>query len=87
MCPTSIDFRLPTTRLSTAFDGPHLTSDGGLCWLSEADSALVLCAALAQHVPECRRLAGRHSLETLVCQRVFQIACGFEDQKQTECPA
>lgn len=82
--PQSIDFHLPTTRLSTAFDGPHLTSDGGLCWLSEADSALGLCAALAQHVPEWRRRAGRHSLETLVRQRVFQIACGYEDQNDAD---
>jgi hypothetical protein len=63
-----------------SFDGPHLTSDGGLCWLSEADTALSLCAALAQHIPEWRHGPVRHSLETLVRQRVFQIACGYEDQ-------
>jgi Transposase DDE domain group 1 len=79
----SIDFRLPTTRLSTAFDGPHLTSDGGLCWLSEADSALGLCATLAQHIPEWRRGSVRHALETLVRQRVFQIACGDQDDADT----
>jgi len=76
----SIDFHLPTSSLTTTFDGPQLTSDGGLCWLSEADTALGLCAALARHVPEWRRRVGRHSLETLVRQRVFQIACGYEDQ-------
>ena len=78
--PQSIAFRLPSTRLDTSFDGPQLTSDGGLCWLSEADAVLGICAALAAHIPEWRRRPGRHTLETLVRQRVFQIACGYEDQ-------
>src|SRR5919199_1167215 len=76
----SIGFALPPSPLQASFDGPQLTSDGGLCWLSEADSALGLCAALAQHIPEWRHGSVRHSLETLVRQRVFQIACGYEDQ-------
>lgn len=76
----SIDFSLPTSAVTASFDGPQLTSDGGLCWLSEADTALGLCAALAAQVPEWRRGPVRHSLETLVRQRVFQIACGYEDQ-------
>jgi hypothetical protein len=80
----SIAFRLPTSRLDAAFDGPQLTSDGGLCWLAEADSALGLCAALAAHIPEWRRGSVRHSLETLVRQRVFQIACGYEDQDDAD---
>jgi hypothetical protein len=77
-------FSLPTSPLAVSFDGPQLTSDGGLCWLSEADTALGLCAALAQHIPEWRRGSVRHSLETLVRQRVFQIACGYEDQDDAD---
>jgi hypothetical protein len=76
----SIGFALPPSPLQASFDGPQLTSDGGLCWLSEADTALGLCAALAQHIPEWRHGPVRHSLQTLVRQRVFQIACGYEDQ-------
>lgn len=76
----SIPFTLPTCPLSVAFDGPQLTSDGGLCWLSVVDTALELCGALAQHIPEWRHTPVRHSLETLVRQRIFQIACGYEDQ-------
>ena len=78
--PQSMAFRLPTSRLTARFDGPQLTSDGGLCWLSEADTALGLCTALAAQIPEWRRRSVRHSLATLVRQRVFQIACGYEDQ-------
>jgi hypothetical protein len=76
----SIGFALPLSPLQASFDGPRLTSDGGLCWLAEAATALGLGAALAQHIPEWRPGSVRHALETLVRQRVFQIACGYEDQ-------
>ncbi|HZU13102.1 MAG TPA: transposase, partial [Chloroflexota bacterium] len=82
--PQSIAFHLPASRLDARFDGPQLTSDGGLVWLSEADTALGLCAALAAHIPEWRHRAVSHSIETLVRQRVFQIACGYEDQNDAE---
>ena len=80
----SIEFLLPASSLDTAFDGPQLTSDGGLCWLSEADTALGLCASLAACIPEWRSGPVHHSLETLVRQRVFQIACGYEDQDDAD---
>src|SRR5919199_6875017 len=70
--------------LEAAFDAGRLTSDGGLPWLAEADQALGLCAALAACVPEWRRGPVRHALETLVRQRVYQIACGYEDQNDAE---
>ena len=72
--------------VEACFDGGRLTSDGGLPWLDEADGILGLCSALAAVVPEWRRRAGsvRHSLATLVRQRVFQIACGYEDQNDAD---
>ena len=70
--------------LEASFDAGRLTSDGGLPWLGEADEELGLCAALAARVPEWRRGPVRHSLETLVRQRVFQIACGHEDQNDAD---
>jgi hypothetical protein len=70
--------------LSATFDGGRLTSDGGLPWLGEADAALGLCEALAACVPEWRRGPLRHSLSTLVRQRVFQIALGYEDQDDSD---
>ena len=66
--------------LEAAFDAGRLTSDGGLPWVSEADQALGLCEALAACIPEWRQRVVRHSLATLVRQRVYQIACGYEDQ-------
>ena len=70
----------PALPLDATFDAGRLTSDGGLPWLAEAEETLGVCAAFAACVPEWRRTHIRHSLETLVRQRVFQIACGYEDQ-------
>src|SRR5215212_3549368 len=78
-------FATPTALpLEAAFDGGRLTSDGGLPWLAEADAALGLCAAFAALVPEWRRGRVRHTLETLVRQRVFQLACGYADQDDAD---
>jgi hypothetical protein len=70
--------------LEAAFDGGRITSDGGLLWLAEMDEELGLCEAVSEHVPEWRKRRGRHSLASLVRQRVFQIACGYEDQNDSD---
>lgn len=81
----SLRFDTPTALpLETAFDGGRLTSDGGLPWLQLAESQLGLCAAFAAEVPEWRRGPVRHSLGTLLRQRVFQIACGYADQDDAD---
>ena len=81
----TLTFATPTALpLAATFDGGRLTSDGGLPWLGEADAALGLCAALAACIPEWRTRAGQHTLETLVRQRVLQIACGYEDQDDAD---
>jgi hypothetical protein len=70
--------------LEAAFDAGRLTSDGGLPWLAEADAESGVCEALAAEVPEWRRGPVRHSLATLVRQRVYQIACGYADQDDAD---
>ncbi len=81
----SYPFATPTALpLHAAFDGGRLTSDGGLPWLAQADSAIGLCALIASFVPEWRTRRGQHALETLVRQRIFQIACGYEDQDDAD---
>ena len=81
---TPITFATSPLPLAATFDGGRLTSDGGLPWLGEADAALGLCEALAACIPEWRRGPVRHSLLTLVRQRVFQIALGYEDQDDAD---
>jgi hypothetical protein len=70
--------------LEATFDAGRLTSDGGLPWLGEADAALRLCPAFAACIRDWRRGPVRHALETLIRQRVFQIACGYEDQDDAD---
>jgi hypothetical protein len=70
--------------VEAAFDGGRITSDGGLLWLAEIDEELGLCDAISESVSEWRKRKGRHSLASLVRQRVFQIACGYEDQNDSD---
>ena len=82
--PTIRCFSPVAVPLTARFDGPQLTSDGGLVWLAEADAALGLCSRLAAAIPEWRTRVVEHPLDLLVRQRVFQIACGYEDQDDAD---
>lgn len=84
-CATSkMRFETPAElALEAAFDGGRLTSDGGLTWLAKTDAELGVCEAIAQQMPEWRKRKGQHSLVTLIKQRVYQIACGYEDQNDS----
>jgi hypothetical protein len=82
-------FVLPTPTgigdsILAQFNAGQVTSDGGLLWLARADEQLGLGAALAACIPEWRRGPVRHSLATLVRQRLFQIACGYADQNDAD---
>jgi hypothetical protein len=78
-------FETAPLELEAAFDGGRVTSDGGLLWLAQIDGDLGLCEAIAGHVPEWRGdRSVRHPLATLVRQRVYQIACGYEDQNDAD---
>jgi len=72
--------------LAATFDGGRLTSDGGLPWLAEAEADLGVCTAFARCLTDWRKDSSRsrHSLEMLVRQRVFQLACGYQDQDDAD---
>jgi hypothetical protein len=78
-------FATPTDLpLRVTFDAGRLTSDGGLPLLAQADQATGLCNLIASFVPDWRKRKAQHSLDTLVRQRIFQIACGYEDQDDAD---
>lgn len=84
--PTS-PFRFQTLAplaLDAAFDGGRLTSDGGLPWLARADTQTGVCDAIAAQVPDWRRDVRHFPLALLIRQRVYQIACGDEDQNDAD---
>lgn len=67
-------------RLETAFDGGRLTSDGGVLLLREVEARCGVIKRIDKAIAD-RRHPGYvdHSVDTLLKQRVFQIACGYED--------
>src|SRR5215203_4589560 len=78
------EFSNSALALEAAFDGGRITSDGGLVWLAKIDEQLGLCEAISEHVPEWRNRKGRHSLLSLIRQRILQIACGYYDQNDSD---
>lgn len=69
--------------LMVDFQGGRLTSDGGWCWVAQADAATDLSATLAAAVPDQRRRC-RHPLQTVLRQRLFQITAGYADQNDAD---
>lgn len=67
-------------RLIARFDQPASSSDGGAILLKACDKRLGLIDALAASVRDGRRADRiRHGLRALVEQRVYGMACGYED--------
>ena len=67
-------------QITGAFDGGEISSDGGLVLVAQADKALGLTAKLAAVLSDRRQAAKvRHPLRSLFAQRIYQIACGYED--------
>lgn len=66
--------------LLARFDRPLASSDGGAILLKAADRRLGLMDAMAACLRDTRDAAKvRHGLEELLAQRVFGLACGYED--------
>ncbi len=67
-------------KVTAAFDGGRITSDGGVMLLSMAERRLGVAERLARCIPD-RRDPSRivHTLADMIRARVFAIACGYED--------
>jgi hypothetical protein len=63
-----------------SFNGGDISSDGGVLLLAEAERRTRIIAALAATIIDERDPARvRHSVEALLRQRIYAIACGYED--------
>ena len=84
--PHSIAFPHCKGRLMEAsFSGGAITSDGGAVLLRQADRILGLTDRAARSLTDTRRKAScRHSLLTMVRQRVYALALGYEDLNDHE---
>lgn len=71
---------LKARKVIARFDGGEITSDGGLLLLREAAHRTRLlerfCACFVDHRSP---LLIKHELEELVSQRIYALACGYED--------
>ena len=67
-------------RVVAQFDQPHGSSDGGAPLLKACDERLGLTERLSQCLADDRQAGKiRHTLDDLIRQRVFAIACGYAD--------
>src|SRR5947208_16179335 len=67
-------------KITAAFDGGRISSDGGVMLLAQADRRLGIAERLAQAIPDARdpdRIT--HLLPDILRARIFAIACGYED--------
>lgn len=81
--PTCLPFAFPSVRgkkLTAAFDGGRLTSDGGVLLLAQAARRMQIGEKLAAVIPD-RRDPSRivHPLPEILLARILAIACGYED--------
>src|SRR6202142_3694664 len=80
---TLLPFSLPNLckkKVTAAFDGGTISSDGGIFLLAEADRRLGLIDALASLVPDGRDPTQiTHSMADMLRERIFAIACGYPD--------
>ena len=67
-------------KVEADFDGGNVTTDGGAMFLRLVESKVGIIDRIVSCLPDRRHASYvRHSLEEMIQQRVFQIACGYED--------
>ncbi len=80
---TMLAFSLPSVqrkKLTAAFDGGRITSDGGVMLLGAIEKALGIAETLAAQISDPRNpLFITHSVADILRARMLAIACGYED--------
>ena len=80
---TTLPFSFPAVRrkkITAAFDGGRITSDGGVMLLAQAERRLGIAAKLAVVIADGRDPARVvHLLPDILRARILAIACGYED--------
>ena len=66
--------------VEAAFDGGDIVSDGGVMLVRQVDERIGLTRAAERVFADRRRAASvRHSIHSLLAQRVYGLCCGWED--------
>src|ERR1043166_4418343 len=78
-----LPFCLPAVcrkKITAAFDGGRISSDGGVMLLAQAERRLGIADRLAPGIPHEREASrGTQVLPRIPPPRIFAIACGYED--------
>lgn len=68
------------TKITAAFDGGRLSSDGGVMLLAQAERQLGIAERLARLISDRREPERvKHAIPDMIRARIFAIACGDED--------
>ena len=80
---TTATFPFPAVgrkKITAAFDGGRLSSDGGVMLLAQAERRLGIAERLAHFIPDRRDPERvKHAILDMIRARIFAIACGYED--------
>jgi hypothetical protein len=80
---TPLPFSLPSVqrkKVTAAFDGGRMTSDGGVLLLSAIENEIGIATRLAPLIKDPRNpLLVTHKLADILRARMLAIACGYED--------
>jgi hypothetical protein len=80
---TFLPFSFPAVggkKITAAFDGGRITSDGGVMLLAQAERRLAIAEKLAVAIADRRDpLRVVHPLSDILRARILAIACGYED--------
>ena len=67
-------------KIVARFDGGNLSSDAGLLLLAQADRKVGLIRSMAEAITDLRQRGKiSHRRDELLSERIFAIACGYED--------
>jgi hypothetical protein len=77
----SFEFKMISgTRVTADFTGGEVTSDGGVLLVREIADRIGIIDRLTDAIVDTRHQSYvRHDIKSLLAQRIFQIACGYED--------
>jgi len=71
---------IKSKKVEANFKGGLITSDAGVLLLRQAEQKIGLLKKLSQCIKDSRHKSyTKHAIETTIKQRVFAIACGYED--------
>ena len=79
---TLLPFSLPSIchkKVTAAFDGGLISSDGGVLLLAGADKRLGLIEAMAAIIPDTAIDRITHTMSDILRARILAIACGYPD--------